>query len=112
MLIFRAALMIGWIVLAWVSGTAVAAQGMIAGDVFFASFKDPWLAQFSTDFTLHLLAMAVWVGWREHNKVWGVSAGLLCIMGGGLFSLAYILAASFKAENRFDYLLLGCHRQG
>lgn len=107
--ILRTLLTLGWLLIAWTTFSAFNSQGMTAGDVFMQTFSGGWLRQFSTDFSAHLILMALWAYWREQNKVWGVIAGLLCILGGGLFSLAYILAASFRADHQMSRLLLGYH---
>lgn len=107
MLIFRIAVAIAWLLVVAVSVHAVGTMGLTPGGiVFFQDFAHPWRAQYNADFSAHLILMAAWIAYRE-NRLLGVPLGLLAIMFGGAYSLAYIFIATFKAKGRFDHLLLG-----
>jgi hypothetical protein len=105
---FRVLLGIGWLVLLVVSVHAVKAMGAgAAGTVFMGDFAHPWRAQFNTDFSLHLLLVAAWMTWRTRPWVVGLICGILAINLGGLFTLAYLLVASFRAKGDIGKILLG-----
>ena len=108
MQIFRAAVLIAWLVVMWVSIHAVATLGFNqAGATFFGDFSNPWRAQFNADFSVHLLLMAAWIIYRQKNPLLGLLFGLAAVMFGGAFSLAYIFVATFTAKGSFKGLLLG-----
>jgi hypothetical protein len=108
MQIFRALLLLAWTAMVWVSARAILAAGAgSAGDVFFGDFAHPWRAQFNTDFSVHLLLMALWIVSRERARVRGVLFGIASILLGGAFSFAYILVATFTAQGDVRRLLLG-----
>jgi len=108
MQIFRAAVLISWLLVMWISIHAVTALGFNqAGATFFADFGHPWRAQFNGDFAAHLLLMACWIVYREKNLLLGVLFGLAAVMFGGAFSLAYIFVATFTARGSFKGLLIG-----
>jgi hypothetical protein len=104
----RGYLIIAWLVLVAVTAHAVMTLGVEGGNIFLTDFAHPWRAQFNTDFTLHVLPIAAWILWREPSKL----VGLLCAVGtmaGGLFTLLYLLVASFRARGDVRQLLLGKH---
>ena len=106
--LFRLAAAAGWVVLLIVSTKAVQAAGFNgAGAEFMKGFGAPWPAQFNTDFTLHLLLVAVWMTWRA--KAWwvGLICGILAINLGALFTLAFLVVLSFKHQGDFRKVLLG-----
>ena len=106
--VFRVLLCIGWAILLVVSVYAVRSMGLgAAGTVFMADFAHPWRAQFNTDFTLHLLLVASWMIYRAQSWVLGVICAVLAINLGGVFTLAYLLVASFQAKGDLRKLLLG-----
>lgn len=107
MLIFRVALAIAWLLIFSVSVHAVQTMGLQPGGiVFFEDFSHPWRAQYNADFSGHLLLMAAWITYRE-NRLLGLPLGLLAILFGGVYSLAYIFIATFTSKGRFDAMLLG-----
>ncbi|NGY07059.1 DUF1475 family protein [Solimonas terrae] len=107
MLMFRICITLAWLSVITVSVHAVETMGLAPGGiVFFQDFAHPWRAQYNADFSMHLLLMAAWIAYRE-NRLLGIPLGLFAIMFGGAYSLAYIFIATFKAEGRFDRLLLG-----
>ncbi|MET0377950.1 MAG: hypothetical protein ABW049_03075 [Spongiibacteraceae bacterium] len=107
--IFRLMLACALAVVVAITVHAIQQMGMQAGDIFFGDFAHPWRAQFNADFTAHLLLMAAWMIWRERQLWIGVLCGILAIVMGGAFSLAYILVASFNVKGDVRKLLLGAH---
>lgn len=104
----RIFLAVGWIVMLVVTARATALLGLDGATIFFSDFAQPWRAQFNTDFSLHLLLFAAWVLYREPR--WYI--GALCVLGtlnGGIFTLAYLLVATFRARGDMHVLLLGRH---
>jgi hypothetical protein len=107
---FRVLLCIGWAVLLIVTLQAVSSLGLdAAGQTFFDDLSHPWRAQFNADFGLHLLLVAAWMVWRSKSLLVGLLCGLLAILMGGLFTLAYLLVASIRVQGDFRKVLLG-HR--
>lgn len=108
--IFRLMLCVGWAALLFVSVQAVRRMGLAAaGGVFIGDFAQPWRAQFNTDFSLHLLLAAAWMVYRSRHWALGLVWAALAINLGGLFTLAYLLAASIQARGDMRLVLLG-HR--
>jgi hypothetical protein len=108
MQILRAILIVGWLLVLWITMHAIQAMGASAsGDIFMRDFGHPWRAQFNTDFSFHLLLMALWILYREKSLIRGIPFAVLSIVGGGAFSLAYILVATFVAKGDIRRLLLG-----
>jgi len=106
--VLRGFLILGWLLLAAVTARAVAMHGLEGGNVFFSDFAHGWRAQFYTDFLLHVVPIAAWVYWREASKL----TGALCVLGtlsGGLFTLLYVLVATYRADGDARRLMLGCH---
>ena len=106
--LIRIFLAVGWLVMAWASWRAGSSMGFgVAGDIFFGDMSHPWRGQFNIDFSLHLLAVAFWLGWTAKNRMLGLLVGLVAIMGGALFSFAYLLLRSFGGDQSLRHLLLG-----
>lgn len=108
MILLRGYLILGWLLLAGITAWAVTTLGLEGGKVFFSDFAHAWRASFYTDFLLHVLPIAAWVFWREPSK----PVGLLCALGttmGGLFTLVYLLVASYRSGGDVRRLLLGHH---
>lgn len=98
----------GWLVVLAVSMTALQQEGMSAGKVFFADISQlGWRAQFNLDFLLHLLLFATWVAWRHRCRRGGLALAAGCVLGGGLFSLAYLFCTALRAKGDISCLLLG-----
>ncbi|MET0378375.1 MAG: hypothetical protein ABW049_05210 [Spongiibacteraceae bacterium] len=107
--LFRAFLVIGWIAVMVVTVHAFQELGPDGGSVFFGDFAHPWRAQFLSDFSLHLVLMAIWMIYRE-PKLWiGVICAFFSIMAGGAFSLAYIFIVTLRVNGDVRKLLLGKH---
>ena len=99
---------IAWLLTAFMTVRAISQAGLSgAGALFFGDFVHPWRGQFNLDFAWHLVFMAAWVAWRETASVKRIVFGLACIFLGGLFSFAYILAASFAPNASIRRLLVG-----
>ncbi|MDB5445716.1 MAG: hypothetical protein JWQ97_1033 [Phenylobacterium sp.] len=106
--IFRVLLALGWALLIYVSVQAVRQMGFgAAGEVFLGDLGHPWRAQFNTDFGLHLLLVAAWMVYRSRPWFVGLICGLLAINLGGVFTLAYLLAVSIRAQGDMRKVLLG-----
>jgi hypothetical protein len=106
--IFRVILVAAWLVLLWVSAKAVAAMGAnAAGAVFFGDMAHPWRAQFNVDFALHLLLVAGWLTYRDRVWIRGLLFGVLAIMFGGVFTLAFLLVETFRTKGDMRRVLLG-----
>ncbi|HUO22712.1 MAG TPA: hypothetical protein VMU59_09390, partial [Caulobacteraceae bacterium] len=89
---FRLLLAVGWAILFYVTFEAVRQMGAgPAGKVFLGDFAHPWRAQFNTDFSLHLILVALWMIYRSRPWIVGLVFGLLAIVLGGVFTLAYLL---------------------
>lgn len=105
---FRLLLALGWAVLFYVSFQAIRQLGLgPAGDVFVGDFAHPWRAQFNTDFSLHLLLVALWMIYRSRPWIVGLICGVLAINLGGVFTLAYLLVVSIRAKGDMRNVLLG-----
>ncbi len=101
-----------WLGLLLVSVRAVRQMGAgTAGEVFFADFAHPWRAQFNTDFAIHLLLVAAWMVYRARSWVTGLLCAFCAVSFGGLFTLAYLIVASFRAGGNPRTMLLGHHAQ-
>jgi hypothetical protein len=108
MTLLRAYLILGWLLLAGITAWALTTVGPDGGKVFFTDFTDPWRASFNTDFLLHVIPFTAWVIWREPSK----AVGLLCGIGtlfGGMFTLIYLLVATYQAGGDARKLMLGKH---
>jgi hypothetical protein len=105
---FRLLLCIGWVILLVVSIHAVRSMGLgAAGSAFVGDFAQPWGAQFNTDFAIHLLLAAAWMIYRSRSWAVGLVCAILAINLGGVFTLAYLLVATFRARGDFTKVLLG-----
>ena len=108
MILLRAYLILGWLLLGGVTVWAISSLGLDGGKVFFDDFAHGWRAQFYTDFLLHVVPVTAWVIWREQSK----AVGLLCGVGtlfGGMFTLIYLLVATYRAGGDARKLMLGKH---
>jgi hypothetical protein len=104
---FRIVVGIVWAVLVIVSAHAIQQLGVDGSNIFITDFAHPWRAQFNADFSAHLMLMASWIIYRE-PKLWvGIVCAVLSVLGGGVFSLAYIIVAAFRAGGNTRLLLLG-----
>lgn len=106
--LLKALLVVFTIIIYIVSFLAVQKLGMNEGMVFVSDFAHPWRAQFNTDFSLHILLLAIWVFWREQS----VAAKVLCALGcfmGGLFTFPYLLVSLIRCGGDMRKLMLGRH---
>lgn len=109
MIVVRLLLLIGW---AATAAATVRAAGMglgLAGDFFFGDMSHPWRGQFNIDFLAHLFLMAMWLGGTAKTRMLAPLIGLFAIMGGALFSFAYLLVRSYGGDQSLRHLLLGRH---
>jgi hypothetical protein len=104
----RVMLAIGWMIVAWATFRAGSTLGLgVAGDIFFADLSHPWRGQFNLDFLGHLLLVAAWLVWSASSRTLGIAYGLLAILGGGLFTFAYLLVQTFRQDRTIASLVLG-----
>lgn len=107
--LFRIVLAIIWIVLVIITARALQQMGIDGANIFITDYSHPWRAQFYTDFSAHVILIALWMIYRE-PKLWlGIICAMLAAFIGGAFSLAYILVATFRAGGDTRKLLLGRH---
>lgn len=107
--LIRLLLLIGWAATAWATVRAAGMGLGLAGDFFFGDMSHPWRGQFNIDFLAHLVMMAVWLWWTTKNRALAPLTGVFAIMGGALFSFAYLLVRSFGGDQSVRHLLLGRH---
>jgi uncharacterized integral membrane protein len=108
--LFRIALAIGWLVMAWVTLQAGQQLGLDqAGDFFFGDMAHPWRAQFNIDFLLHLLLVGAWMIWSNANRALGLVFALLAVTGGAVFTFAYLLVRTVQTRGNLKQVLLGRH---
>lgn len=111
--LFRLALAAMWLALLYVTIAAGQALGWDkAGDVFFGDMAHPWRAQFNVDFGFHLLIVAAWMLWHARSRWWGALFAVLAVMGGGLFTFAYLLVRTIRLRGDIAAVLLGRHDHG
>ncbi|HEY0013494.1 MAG TPA: hypothetical protein VGB79_11675 [Allosphingosinicella sp.] len=104
----RAFLIVCWLAIAAVTLWALAALSLLAlPQTMLADLAHPWRAQLYLDLELQLLVFAAWVVWRERSRPVGVACALATMLLGALFTLAYLLVASIRAEGDVRRLLLG-----
>jgi hypothetical protein len=108
--LFRLALALGWGILLWITVQAGLQLGFDkAGDFFFGDMAHPWRAQFNIDFGFHLLLTAAWMIWSAQNRLVGLLCAVLAIMGGAVFTFAYLLAQTFLKGGNLKAVVLGRH---
>jgi hypothetical protein len=113
MTLFRAALVIAWLAMTWVTLQAGQQLGFDkAGHFFFGDMAHPWRAQFNIDFGFHLLLVAAWMVWSASNRALGLLFGLLAVLGGAIFTFAYLLVQTFKHGGNIKAVILGRQYQG
>jgi hypothetical protein len=106
----RALLAVGWLVVAWATFRAGSTLGLgVAGDIFLADLSHPWRGQFNLDFLGHLVLIAVWLVWSASSRTLGVAFGLLAVIGGGLFTFAYLFVQTFRHDGSIASMVLGRH---
>ncbi|MDX6259520.1 MAG: hypothetical protein QOH84_1208 [Kribbellaceae bacterium] len=106
---FRTALVVAWLVIGGVTVNAISTLGVAGGKLFITDFAHPWRAQFNGDFSVYLLLMMGWIAYRERKPLRAVVLALPVVLG-SLYTLPYIFVATFRANGRFDVLLLGERR--
>lgn len=112
MTIVRALLGIAWLVVAWATWRAISAMGVgAAGDVFMADIAHPWRGQFNLDFLSHLLLVGLWLGLTARSKLTAPLVAVAAVLGGGLFSFAYLIVRSLGGDGSLAHLLLGRHHR-
>ena len=110
---FKVFLAVAWLALLVMSVLAFNHDDLSAGQVFVADLQAlSWRAAFSTDLMAHLALMALWVAWRHRFSPAGIVLGLLCLLGGALFSFGYIAVQCQRSRGDMRMLLLGSRSKG
>jgi hypothetical protein len=108
MVVFRSFLVVSWVAVLIISIQAFRSEGLIAGEVFIGDIMTGlWRSQFNTDFLAHLLLVGLWASWRQKFSPASWFIASLCVLGGGLFSLAYLLLLSVTHQGNVIKILLG-----
>lgn len=108
LLAYRAALVLGFLLILYVTVHAVTAGGASnAGNVFMAGFAQPWPAQFNTDFGLHLLLIGSWLVFRSRHWALGLLWAFIELNLGTVFLLPFVLITSLQEGGDFRKILLG-----
>jgi hypothetical protein len=111
--LFRLTLAAMWLRMLYVTVHAGQSLGWDkAGDFFFGDMAHPWRAQFNTDFLFMLLLVAAWMVWHAKSRALGAAFALLSVMGGCLFTFAYLLVQSVRTNGDIAAVLLGRHYRG
>ena len=94
MILFRAILLLCWLIIVAVTIHALGTENLTAAiDVYSNDLKaGNWRTQFCSDLILHLGLVGLWAAWRLKFSIKGIVSGLLCFLGGSLFSFAYLFA--------------------
>ena len=96
-----------WIGVAAVTAWAIATLGLWGlFDTLGSDLSHAWRAQLDSDLEAHLLLFAGWIGWRHRWRPGGLAAGVAVLLLGALFTLPYLLLATFRAAD-IRALLLG-----
>ncbi|MFT5329865.1 MAG: hypothetical protein ACI9TB_000153 [Parasphingorhabdus sp.] len=56
---------------------------------------------------MNLIRISLAIGWTAKNRLLNPLRGLVAVMGGALFSFAYLLLRSFGGTQSLHHLLLG-----
>jgi hypothetical protein len=108
--LFRLLLCIAWLAALAAGVHAYLAQGMVAGQIFGGDIVAlNWRGQFDIDFLAHLFVLALWVAWRSKFRVGGIAMGVLCVLGGGIVSFAYLFVLTCANRGDVPRILLGRH---
>jgi hypothetical protein len=108
--LFRVSLIVAWCMYITLCLVVIDAIGWDGANLFFSDISaGGWRTLFNVDFIIHLLFIAGWVAWKEKYSPSGMLAALLCICGGALFSLLYLLYLSVVNKGNVTKILLGKH---
>jgi len=108
MTLFRAALVVAWLLIFYITVEAVRWIGVAPSfEIFIGDYANWWRAQFYTDFLIHAVLAAIWLLYRSKNWTTGVILALLAINLGSLFTVAYIFVLTFTTKGNARALLLG-----
>ncbi|MFM9878971.1 MAG: hypothetical protein ACKVOO_00990 [Burkholderiaceae bacterium] len=108
MLIFRALLVVLWVVLMAYTGVVISNHGMGLLPIFFGDMAAmTWPGQFNLDFMFMLILSALWVAWRHQFSGLGLALGLLALIGGASFLTVYLLVLSLRSNGNVKVILLG-----
>lgn len=110
--LFRLTLAVMWLGLLVVTIEAGRTLGLDkGGDFFFGDMTHPWRAQFNVDFGFHLLLVAAWMAWHATSRLLGAALAVCAVVGGGMFTFAYLFVQSVRKHGNIPAVLLGRHYQ-
>ena len=109
MVVFRAVLLLCWLIIVAVTANALASESLgVALDVYSYDLNaGDWRTQFCTDLLFHLSLVGLWAAWRLKFSVKGIVFGSLCFLGGSLFSFAYIFALATYHKGNVIAVVMG-----
>lgn len=111
MLVFRAFLVVSWLVLAGYTAVVIGNHGWGLLSVFFGDMLAMgWPGQFNRDFMIMLMLSALWVAWRHRFSGVGLLLGLAALFGGALFLTTYLLVISVTVRGDVRQMLVGASR--
>ncbi len=109
MIVFRAVLLICWLIIVAVTANALASESLgVALDVYSYDLNaGDWRTQFCSDLLFHLGLVGLWAAWRLKFSVKGFALGSLCFLGGSLFSFAYLFALVTYHKGDINVVVMG-----
>jgi len=108
MSIFRAYLVVLWLILTGYTAAVIAQHGMGLLPVFFGDMAAmTWPGQFNLDFMFMLSLSALWVAWRHRFSAPGLALAVLAFFGGASFLTVYLLVLSVRSKGDVKSVLLG-----
>lgn len=111
MVLFRLFLLASWVAILALSVNALRLEGLTAGETFMNDIMSGlWRSQFNVDFFAHLILVGLWASWRQRFSPASLFIGVLCVLGGGVFSLAYLFFLSIVHKANVIDILLGKQR--
>lgn len=110
MIVFRAILFICWLAIVLVTANALTSESLKAAiDVYsYDLAAGDWRTQFCTDLLLHLSLVGLWAAWRLKFSIQGILFGVLCFLGGSLFSFAYLSVLLAYHKGDVNKVVMGC----
>jgi hypothetical protein len=105
---FRAFLTALTLAMLVVTVMAAGRLGVPAGiSTFLADLGHPWRAQYLSDLEAHLLLAGCWMIYRERSRPVGAGCAIAALLFGALFTIPYVLLASYRTLGDPDALLTG-----
>ena len=106
---FRAALLISWLAVVYVTLTALGSESLAVAIDVYSNDLDAgnWRTQYCADLLVHLGLVGLWAAWRVKFSIQGVVIGLCCFLGGSLFSAAYLFALTTYHKGDMSRVVMG-----